>query len=98
MWQALREIAKREQCSIHDICDLIFMRKSEDMTLTASIRIFLMLYFKSAATEEGHRKAGHGGFHKMLDRAKRCDTVANDSAEKTEERLNKSRAFTDVSR
>ena len=77
MWQALKEIAQRECCTIHDICTLISSRKKDDMTLTASIRIFLMLYYKSAATEEGHARAGHGGFQKMLQRANRSG-AAND--------------------
>lgn len=68
MWTALKEIAEREKCSIHDICSIIARKKSENITLTAAIRIFLMLYFKAAATEEGHRRAGHGGFQRMMSR------------------------------
>jgi predicted DNA-binding ribbon-helix-helix protein len=70
MWQALREIAKREGCSIHDICTLVGMRKNEKTSLTAAIRVFLMLYFRAATTEEGHRKAGHGDFEVMKQRAR----------------------------
>lgn len=69
MLQALKEIAEREGCSIHDICGLISERRKSGMTLTACIRIFLVLYFKSAATEEGHKKAGHGSFARMQARA-----------------------------
>lgn len=68
MWVALKDIAKREQCTIHDICQVIAIRKSENITLTAAIRIFLMLYYKSASTEEGHKRAGHGGFRLMMSR------------------------------
>ena len=70
MWSALREIAKREQCSIHDICTLISMRKNEKTSLTAAIRVFIMLYFRAATTEEGHQKAGHGNFEFMKKRAR----------------------------
>lgn len=70
MWMALREISKREQCSIHDICTLIGVRKNENTSLTAAIRVFLMLYFRAATTEEGHRKAAHGNFEKMKQRAR----------------------------
>jgi predicted DNA-binding ribbon-helix-helix protein len=28
-------------------------------SLTAAIRVFLLDYFRAAATEEGHRRAGH---------------------------------------
>jgi len=69
MWAALREIAKREQCSTHDICGLIHLRKPSSTSLTAAIRVFLMLYYRAAATEDGHRKAGHGNFHDMMMRA-----------------------------
>jgi predicted DNA-binding ribbon-helix-helix protein len=68
MWIALKDIAEREKCSIHDICGVIAGRKSETITLTAAIRVFLMLYFKAASTEEGHNRAGHGGFQHMMSR------------------------------
>lgn len=68
MWVALKEIAERECCSIHDLCSLIASRRKVDLSLTASIRIFLMLYFKAASTEEGHKKAGHGGLDRMIAR------------------------------
>ena len=70
MWIALKDIANREQCTIHDICTLIHMRKKPDTSLTASIRVFLMLYFRASSTEEGHRRAGHGNFQSMRMRAK----------------------------
>ncbi len=70
MWVALREIAKREECTIHDICTIIGVRKNADTSLTAAIRVFLMLYFKSATTEDGHRCAGHGDFEHMKKRAR----------------------------
>ena len=70
MWSALREIARREDCKIHDICSLIHLRKNQDTSLTAAIRVFLMLYYRAAATEEGHRRAGHGNFDHMIQRAR----------------------------
>lgn len=79
MWVALKDIAKREQCTIHDICTLIQLRKNENTSLTAAVRVFIMLYFRAASTEEGHKKAGHGSLDKMKVRAgvkleKRYDT------------------------
>lgn len=68
MWIALREIADREKCTIHEICSVIALQKSDSITLTAAIRIFMVLYFKSASTEEGHKRAGHGGFSRMVSR------------------------------
>jgi hypothetical protein len=69
MWNALRSIAKRERCKINDICSLISLKKNPDTSLTAAIRVFLMLYYRAAATEEGHVKAAHGNFEHMIDRA-----------------------------
>lgn len=70
MWNALREIARREQCKIHDICSLISLRKNNDTSLTAAIRVFLMLYYRAASTEDGHERAGHGNFKNMITRAR----------------------------
>jgi len=70
MWTALRDIAKREQCRIHDICSLIDMRKNPRTSLTAAIRVFLMLYYRAASTDEGHLRARHGNFRNMLERAR----------------------------
>jgi predicted DNA-binding ribbon-helix-helix protein len=70
MWSALREISRREKCTIHDLCTLISVRKSPATSLTAAIRVFLMLYFRAAANEEGHVRAGHGNFDFMRQRAK----------------------------
>lgn len=70
MWNALREISNREHCKIGDICSLIYLRKNPKTSLTAAIRVFMMLYYRSAATENGHEKAGHGDFKRMIERAK----------------------------
>ena len=70
MWLALRDIARREKCSIHDICSLVSVRKNARTSLTAAIRVFLRLYFRAASTEEGHRKSGHGNFEFMKRRAR----------------------------
>ena len=69
MWRELKNIAKRESCTIHDICSLISMRKGDNSSLTAAIRVFLMLYFRAASTESGHARAGHGNFGNMKKRA-----------------------------
>lgn len=60
MWVALFDIARREQQSIHDICTLIDQVRKQETSLTAAIRVFVMSYFREAATEDGHEKAGHG--------------------------------------
>lgn len=70
MWQALKDISRREGCSIHELCSLIAIRKRDLSSLTASIRVFLMLYYRAASTEDGHARAGHGNFSTMKRRAR----------------------------
>jgi len=70
MWSSLREISRREECKIHDICSLIQLRKNPNTSLTAAIRVFLMLYYRAASTEDGHLRAGHGDFENMAQRAR----------------------------
>lgn len=70
MWMALNDIAEREQCSVHDICALVYIRKKDDTSLTAAIRVFLMLYYRAATSESGHTAAGHGDFNAMKRRAR----------------------------
>lgn len=80
MWVALRDITTREKCSMHDICSLIALRKTPETSLTAAIRVFLMLYYKAAATEEGHARAGHGDFEGMKARARLRTAPSNGNA------------------
>lgn len=75
MWQALKEIAKREECTPHDLCSIVSLRKKSNTSLTAAIRVFLMLYFKAAATEEGHMRAGHGSVDRMKSRGRIPDSI-----------------------
>ncbi len=70
MWAALKDIAQREHTTIHSICSLIALRKLSDTSLTAAIRVFLMLYYRAATTQDGHLRAGHGNFDNMKRRAR----------------------------
>ncbi|MDX2028369.1 MAG: ribbon-helix-helix domain-containing protein [Alphaproteobacteria bacterium] len=60
MWSGLKEICRRERATLHEICTLVAGRKEDKTSLTAAIRVFVMSYYRAAATEEGHIKAGHG--------------------------------------
>lgn len=80
MWDALKDISTREATNIHNICSLISMRKSEDTSLTAAIRVFLMLYYRAATTPEGHNRAGHGNFESMKRRARVNEDVLRGTA------------------
>ncbi len=75
MWAALYDVARRERTSIHNICTLVHLRKVQESTLTAAIRVFLLLYFRAASTEEGHRLVRHGDFEIMKARARVTDDM-----------------------
>jgi predicted DNA-binding ribbon-helix-helix protein len=59
LWDALLEICQREEKDLHSVI------KGVDATRhaggrTSAVRVFLLQYFRSAATEAGHSAAGHG--------------------------------------
>ena len=58
--RALHEIVDREQASVAEICSLVEARRSPRETLTEAFRSYVLNYFRAAATEEGHKRAGHG--------------------------------------
>ncbi|HYB09908.1 MAG TPA: ribbon-helix-helix domain-containing protein [Alphaproteobacteria bacterium] len=60
MWEALQEIARREGRSIGEVASLIDAQR-HGSSLTAAIRVFIVSYFRAAATDDGHAHAGHGG-------------------------------------
>jgi predicted DNA-binding ribbon-helix-helix protein len=59
MWDALFEICRREGLSAHDICTAVEARRRAS-SLTAALRVFVVDYFRTASTEDGHSRAGHG--------------------------------------
>lgn len=59
MWVALHELCRREAMTPHAICSMV-NREREESSLTAGLRVYIMSYFRAAATEEGHLHAGHG--------------------------------------
>jgi predicted DNA-binding ribbon-helix-helix protein len=56
----MTEICRREFCTPHDVCSYVAERKPPHGSLTSSLRVFILDYFHISATEDGHRKAGHG--------------------------------------
>ena len=67
MWDALNEICARERRSVHDLCAEIDRERNQS-GLTAGVRVYILRYFREAATEEGHmralsRRAGARGQH-----------------------------------
>ncbi|MEK7802594.1 MAG: hypothetical protein AAB276_09085, partial [Pseudomonadota bacterium] len=54
---------------------LIALRKVPESSLTAAIRVFLLLYYRAASNEESHLRVGHGNFDIMKRRARVDDAV-----------------------
>ncbi len=59
MWAAVYELCQREGMTVHELCSLID-RVRGDNSLTAALRMFLVMYYRVAATDAGHASAGHG--------------------------------------
>ena len=66
--KAVGKIAERERCEVDELYSHIDRTKEKGVTTATSIREFVVRYFMDAATEAGHRKAGHG---KLIGTAKR---------------------------
>jgi predicted DNA-binding ribbon-helix-helix protein len=60
MWDALKDICTRERRTIHEIYTRINERRTNGTSLTAAVRKFMVGYYRNAATEDGHWRAGHG--------------------------------------
>lgn len=60
MWSGLTEICRREGASLHELGTAVAVRKADNTSLTAAIRVFVMVYYRTAATEDGHVKVNHG--------------------------------------
>jgi len=58
LWDTLAEICRRERCTPHDVCSYVAARRRG--SLTSSLRVFILEYFRTSATEDGHNHAGHG--------------------------------------
>jgi predicted DNA-binding ribbon-helix-helix protein len=60
VWDALSEICSRQRTTLGAICAELSACKPKGTSLTAALRVFVMAYFRAAATEDGHQQAGHG--------------------------------------
>jgi predicted DNA-binding ribbon-helix-helix protein len=60
LWDALEEICTREHLSLTDVVKQI-ERVGHPGGRTSAVRVHVLSYFRRAATEAGHRIAGHGG-------------------------------------
>ena len=57
IWDMLAEICRREFCTTEDVCSYVASLKHG--SLASSLRVFMLDYFRAAATDDGHRNAGH---------------------------------------
>lgn len=48
MWDALRQISHEEGLTIHQLCSIIHGNKNSDASFTATLRVFLMAYYRYA--------------------------------------------------
>lgn len=56
LWDSLKDICDRENCTLNELCTMIDRRRG-DANLTASIRVFIVSYFRSAVPK---RPSGFG--------------------------------------
>ena len=59
IWEALQEICRRERVGLGDLVQHV-EGKGPEGGRTSAIRTFAFLYFRAAATEQGHSDASHG--------------------------------------
>jgi predicted DNA-binding ribbon-helix-helix protein len=60
IWDALNEIVKRKNLTIRELVSRIEAKRRSGGR-TSAVRVFVLNYFREAATDEGHHRAGHGG-------------------------------------
>jgi predicted DNA-binding ribbon-helix-helix protein len=66
LWDSLQEICRRERIGLGPLVRRIEQEAGPCGGRTSAVRVFVVNYFRTAATEEGHREAGHGGMSASL--------------------------------
>ncbi|QCG91229.1 ribbon-helix-helix domain-containing protein [Azospirillum sp. TSH100] len=67
-WEGLDEICRREDLTVDELCEDVRERMEQQarrlprsgVSLANALRVFVVGYFRQAATERGHARAGHG--------------------------------------
>ncbi len=59
IWEGLNEICAREQLDLNDLVRNV-ERAATSGGRTSAVRVYVLQYFRAAATAEGHAQAGHG--------------------------------------
>jgi predicted DNA-binding ribbon-helix-helix protein len=70
LWDALHEVALREGRTLGDIVKRI-ERHGHPGGRTSAVRVYVLDYFRMAATEDGHLGAGHGSLNPAISVAER---------------------------
>ena len=66
LWDALYEICQREQVPVGEIVRRAELRHRSGGR-TSAVRVFVLDYYRSAATEPGHAAAQHGSRNPVAD-------------------------------
>jgi predicted DNA-binding ribbon-helix-helix protein len=67
-WEGLEEICRREDLTVDELCYDVRDRMEQQgrrssqagVSLANALRVFVVGYYRQAATERGHARAGHG--------------------------------------
>ena len=61
-WSALEEICHREGCTLSQLVEKIEKAcgAASSTSRTSAVRTYAFQYFRDAATDPGHKAAGHG--------------------------------------
>jgi predicted DNA-binding ribbon-helix-helix protein len=59
LWEALLEVCQREGRDVHALIRAVDATRHAGGR-TSAVRVFLLQYYRMAATETGHAAAGHG--------------------------------------
>lgn len=66
VWEALREICLREEIDLRQLIERAEQGAGAGGR-TSAVRVHVLSYFREAASDEGHRRAGHGAHpHRRL--------------------------------
>ncbi len=69
LWSGLQEICRRERSDLSALVRRIHAESGRSGR-TSAVRVYVLRYFRAAATDEGHRSAGHGAMAEMNGEAK----------------------------
>ncbi|HEY1935254.1 MAG TPA: ribbon-helix-helix domain-containing protein [Acetobacteraceae bacterium] len=71
LWDALLEICERERQDVSAVVQRVEQTRHAGGR-TSAVRVFVLAYYRAAASEQGHANAGHGTLpHSLLPAVKR---------------------------